>query len=107
MSGTLPQVQRLIDEEKLHISVHGYNELADDNILATEVIAGVQEAIVVEDYPAYEKGPCVLVLQHDAAGEAIHAVWGIGRDAAGPAVLITAYRPDRRKWTDDFLRRKP
>ena len=107
MSRTLRHVQRLVDEEKVHISVHGYNELADDNILATEVIAGVQEAIVVEDYPAYAKGPCALVLQHDAAGDAIHALWGIPRDAAGPAVLITAYRPDRQKWNDDFLRRKP
>jgi hypothetical protein len=49
----------------------------------------------------------VLVLQHDRSGKAIHAVWGIPRGKDLPAVLVTAYRPDPERWSDDFLRRKP
>ena len=106
MSETLDRVRQLVAAKEVRISFHGYNELEDDGILATEVINGVQACVVVEDYPDYAKGPCVLVLQRDAAGGAVHAVWGIPMGAAGPAVLVTAYRPDRQKWTDDFLRRR-
>jgi hypothetical protein len=41
-------------------------------LTAREILAGVAEAIVVEEYPIYPKCPCVLVLQRDANGEPIH-----------------------------------
>lgn len=106
MTQTLGRVQRLVAEGQVRISDHGYDELASDDILAGEVIAGVEGAVVVEDYPDYIKGPCVLVLQHDRSGKAIHAVWGIARGTESPAALITAYRPDPERWAQDFKRRK-
>ena len=77
-----------------------------DGILVRDVFAGVGEGTVVEEYPTYHKGPCVLVLQRDRDGKAIHVVWGIPSHAASPAVVVTAYRPDRNRRTNDFLRRK-
>jgi hypothetical protein len=81
--------------------------LTNEDILATEVVQGLKESKLVEDYPDYPKGRCVLVLLEDSEGDPIHAVWGIPKGKQGPAVLITAYRPDPLLWEDDFLRRRP
>jgi hypothetical protein len=107
MSDTLCRIKALVLREEVLISAHGYAELGEDGIFAREVIEGVSESVLVEDYPSYWKGPCVLVLQQDRSGAPLHAVWGIPREQTSPAVLVTAYRPDPVKWTDDFLRRRP
>ena len=107
MSETLLRVVDLVQAGEVRVSAHGYDEIAEDGILAGEVIDGVAAAVVIEDYPAYPKGPCVLVLQRDGRGGPIHVVWGIPRGRTSPAVLVTAYRPDPARWTEDFLRRRP
>jgi hypothetical protein len=99
-------VQVLIKAGKARVSDHAYDELANDHLFADEVMDGASTAVAVEDYPTYVKGPCVLVLQHDRKGAAVHALWGIPAGATEPAVLITAYRPDPAKWDASFMRRR-
>lgn len=103
---TFERVRELVGRRKVRVSDHGYDELAADGILAREVLAGVETAQVLEDYPEYPKGPSILVLQRDEAGSPIHVVWGIPKGKTSPAVLVTAYRPDPEQWTDDFQRRR-
>jgi len=94
MSETLEPIRELVQRGEVRISDHGYDELAADGIFARDVISGLP------------KGPCVLVLQRDRDGYPIHAVWGIPKGESGPAVLVTAYRPDPARWSEDFRSRE-
>jgi len=106
MSHTLKEVQELVARQSILISDHGYDELASDDIFVQDVIDGVAKATVIEDYPDYYKGPCVLVLQFDKQEQPIHVVWGIPKQESSPAVVVTAYIPDPQRWTDGFMTRK-
>jgi hypothetical protein len=105
MSATFQRVVDLITMGDVKVSDHGYDELAQDGIFAGDALVSVMDGIVVEDYPNYRKGPCVLVLQMDRDGRPIHVLRGFPKARPAPAVLITAYRTDLRRWAPDFLRR--
>ncbi len=106
MTDTLRQIVTLVAGGEVRVSEHGYDELAADGIRVRDLVTGISAAEPVEDYPDFPKGPCVLVLQRDREGGPVHALWGMPRGAAGPAVLVTAYRPDPKRWSDDLKRRK-
>lgn len=103
---TFERICILVKRGSVRISEHGYDEMAADAITARDVIGTVLDGTVVEDYPSYPKGPCILVRQTLAGGKMIHVVWGIPKGHAEPAVVVTAYVPDPEKWSGDFLRRK-
>ena len=105
MSECFESVKKLVAAGDVRISEHGYDELVEDKIPVRTILNGVDEAIVVEDYPDFPKGPAVLVLQFDDRRRPIHVVWGIPKWRSNPAVVVTAYRPDPRRWTENFLER--
>lgn len=106
MNETFKRVLDLIAKGEVKISNHGYDELTEDGFLVKEIMAGVKDGKVIEDYPEYPKGPCVLVLQRDREMNPIHVVWGIPKNISSPAVLVTAYKPDPLIWMDDFVERR-
>ena len=106
MSETFRLLHELIAVGEVRISEHGYDELAADQIFVREILQTFSSAVVIEDYPDYHKGPCVLVLQRTDKGEPIHVVWGLPKEKTSPAVVVTAYRPDPERWDEDFLVRK-
>ena len=59
----IERVRILIDAGEVRISEHGYDELAEDGLITREILSGASEAIVVEEYQNYPKGPCALLLQ--------------------------------------------
>ena len=106
MSNTFNNIRALVLEGNIRISEHGYDEIAADGLFARELVEGVEAAEVIEDYPDYHKGPCVLLLQRTGDGRIVHVVWGIPAGHSSPAVLITAYFPNPEKWEPDFKRRR-
>lgn len=74
---TFEIIKTLVKNQDVRISDHGYDELANDGLMAREIIAGVADAVLLEDYPNYNKGASILVLQTANNDEIIHVVWGI------------------------------
>lgn len=102
----ISEIITLIKKGDVFISSHGYDELANDNIFVKEIFETINEAVIINEYPDYSKGPCVLVLQKDKLNKPVHVVWGIPKKLDTHAVLVTAYRPDPERWDEDFKRRK-
>lgn len=79
MNALFKNIIKLISDDDVLVSEHGYDELCDDDITIRELIKGIANGVVVEEYPDYPKGPCILLLQHDSSGNPIHVVWGFLR----------------------------
>ena len=90
----------------MRISLHGYEELAADTIHVRDDVDGLREAVTVEEYPDFPKGPCVVVLERDRDTLPIHIDRGIPAGQNSPAVLVTGYRPDPEKWDETWQRRR-
>ncbi|MFO7848254.1 MAG: DUF4258 domain-containing protein [Balneolaceae bacterium] len=105
MKAFLEQIKDLIKSGNIRISEHGYDELSDDDIYISDVLNGVTNSVIVEYYPEYPKGKCILVLQKDGKGQPIHVLWGIPAKHEKPDVLVTAYRPDPERWNSEFTKR--
>jgi Domain of unknown function (DUF4258) len=68
MSEILRRVQTLVLAGDYYVSEHGFNELEQDAIVATEVISGIATALAIEDYVDRRRGQSVLALHRDADG---------------------------------------
>lgn len=78
LSETLEAVKKLVATGQVRISEHGYDEIVADGIYVRDILASVNKAAAVEDYPTFPKGRAVLVLQFDNDSRPIH-VYGVYR----------------------------
>ena len=107
MPDTLDMIRRNVIAGRVRVSQHGMQELSDDEIDLSEVIDGLDKAVIVEDYPNYAKGPCVLCLHTNSSGQPVHVLWGIASGTSDVATIVTAYRPAPERWMGDFMTRRP
>ena len=106
MESLISRIRALVAAGNVQVSEHGYDELANDDIVVRDVVEAFAKATVIREYPDYYKGACVLVREYDSNGNPIHVVWGVPKGQSEPAVLVTAYRPDPGTWDEEFLRRR-
>ncbi len=107
MSATLSKIQRLVESGDTLVTDHAFTSLSDDGLAVVDITRLMDQAVVVEDYEDYHKGPAVLLLTYDGKFGAVHSLWGIPAGKTRPATLITAYLPDEKRWEPNMKTRKP
>ena len=50
MSNTLAQVQALVADGQLRLSLHGFREMAADGIMLDDLLGNLDSAVTIEDY---------------------------------------------------------
>ena len=106
MNATLDRIRDLVREGEVRVSQHAAARLRSRALPLSDVLAGVERAVVVEAYEDAFKGPTVLALQSDRDGKPLHVLWALAQGTARPAVLVTAYRPDSADWSHDSMIRR-
>lgn len=104
-SSTFEKVCKAIAQERVHVSEHAYDEAVEDNLSAVEVLDETANGEAIEDYPIDPRSPSCLVLLTVDEGSPVHAVWAFD-DGSGQAILVTVYRPDPNRWSEDFKQRR-
>ena len=57
MNPTFVRICELIGRGEIYVSEHRYDELANDDLFIQDILAGVVDAVIIEDYPDYHRGP--------------------------------------------------
>ena len=105
MSGDLRVIRNAFAETEYNLSKHAFIEMLKDDI-SVEVFEQTLHSDapeIIEDYPNDSRGPCCVVLAWIENNGSFHACIGY---AGTKPVLITIYRPDPRRWSSDFRRRR-
>jgi len=105
-SRTFEKVRRAIVRGRVHVSEHAHDEAVEDSLSIVALIRGTATGEVIENYPDDARGPSCLVLHRADGGQQVHSVWAFD-GGSGRAILVTVYRPDPGRWSDDFTERRP
>ncbi|HEX7184039.1 MAG TPA: DUF4258 domain-containing protein [Thermoanaerobaculia bacterium] len=95
---TAATVRRLHDQakqESLRITQHAQQEMAEEDILISDVLAALRSCQIVENYPEHRRGPCCLVCGYTEQGRPLHVVCTTTKPLL---ILITVYEPKPPKW---------
>lgn len=103
-SESFSQVKQAIHAGAVYVSVHARDEAVADDLLMQDIQAATLGADCIEDYPEDPRGPSCLLLC-TIGGRPVHALWGFDEHRLR-AILITVYRPDSNRWSNDFRTRR-
>ena len=89
---------------KLIFRIHALKRMFERDIPKESINTALTKGVVIENYPDDLPYPSRLILGFDNIG-ALHLV--VAEDKEDQAeIIITVYRPDSEKWSEDFKRRK-
>ena len=91
------------DRGNIEVSLHTIKRLKERKIKLTDIYNGIDNGIVVEQYPKDKYYPSCLILYFRMNGKPLHIVCGMGKNKV---YIITVYEPDLVHWENDFTTRK-
>lgn len=93
-----------MDCAEVVFSGHAIRRMFERGLGRDAILDVVRGGEVIAEYPDDSPYPSSLVLGF-VAGEPVHAV--VARDPqTGACFVVTAYRPDPVKWSNDFRKRR-
>ena len=96
-------IKKLCEANKLRWTNHIFVRLIQWGISISDVINTIITGEIIENYPDDYPYPSCLILGLTVNNKFPHVVCGLNREELW---LITAYYPNKDKWSDDFKRRK-
>ena len=103
MSINIADVQRLCRSGFFRWTDHAVKRIIKRAISRADVKQVLQNGEIIEQYPHDYPFPSCLVSGITNDHHHLHVVCGIGE---GQLWVISSYRPDSQKWTDNFRKRK-
>ena len=97
------ELRKLLDDEKILISIHITEQLRKRNIKYSEVRKAIYEGEIIEQYPEAYPYPACLVLYINIDLIPLHVV--VASDSEY-LTLVTAYRPTLDHFESDWRTRK-
>lgn len=88
-------------EDLIRLSIHGHQEMVEDEISYDALRETLIDCKVLENYPDHRRGACCLVCGRTRGGRYLHVVCTSALDVI---VIITAYEPKQPKWLTPFQR---
>ena len=85
---------------QVKFTVHAHQEMRNDEVTLSELLAMLTGGQVLENYPEYDRGPCCLV-GGQGQGRALHAVC---TTTLPELVIITVYEPTKPYWDTPYQR---
>jgi hypothetical protein len=93
-----------MDYRAIIFSGHAVRQMFARAVGADDVAAIVRNGEIIKEYPDDRPYPSFLMLGF-VRGAPVHVVVALD-EAAGTAIVITAYIPDEQLWSDDFRKRR-
>ena len=103
LKSKMKQIRSDAITENFLVSFHAREEMANDKYLLSDVIDGLLNGEILEDYPKHKRGACCLVNGVTESGRPIHIVCTTEKS---PMAIITVYEPKPPKFETPTKRRQ-
>ena len=98
------EIRRKFAEEQFEFSKHAVDQSILRQIRVQEIREAIANGQVIEDYPDDKYGPSCLICGLTQAERPIHVQYSY---PSRPLIkIITVYKPEPRRWNNNFIQRR-